>query len=63
MFKIENVKSYTNVLIRGGVEKIMVNLTEEEKLELGIYIEQVIHEEIQKIIKKEAINFLIASFL
>ena len=27
----------------------MVNLTEEEKLELGIYIERVIQEEIQKI--------------
>lgn len=32
----------------------MVNLTDDEKLELGIYIEQVIHEEIQKIIQQEA---------
>ncbi len=32
----------------------MVNLTEEEKLELGIYIERVIQEEIQKIVKQEA---------
>ena len=32
----------------------MVNLTDDEKLELGIYIEQVIREELQKIIKQEA---------
>lgn len=32
----------------------MINLTEEEKLELGIYIERVIQEEIQKIVKQEA---------
>ena len=32
----------------------MVNLTEEEKLELGIYIERVIQEEIQKIVRQEA---------
>ena len=34
----------------------MVKLTKEEKLELGIYIEQVIHEELEKIIKQEAKN-------
>lgn len=32
----------------------MANLTDDEKLELGIYIEQVVHEEIEKIVKKEA---------
>lgn len=32
----------------------MAKLTDDEKLELGVYIEQVIHEEIQKLIKKEA---------
>ncbi len=32
----------------------MVNLTDDEKLELGIYIEQVIREELQKLIKQEA---------
>jgi len=32
----------------------MISLTEEEKLELGIYIEQIVQEEIQKIIKQEA---------
>ena len=31
----------------------MVNFTEEEKLELGIYIERVIQEEIQKIVSDE----------
>lgn len=32
----------------------MVNLTDEERLELGIFIEQLIHDEIEKIINKEA---------
>lgn len=32
----------------------MAKLTDDEKLELGVYIEQVIHEEIQKLVKKEA---------
>jgi phage-related protein len=32
----------------------MANLTEDEKLELGIYIEKVIREELQKIISNEA---------
>lgn len=32
----------------------MINLTEEEKLELGIYIEKIIQDEIQKIVKNEA---------
>ena len=34
----------------------MVNLTDDEKLELGIYIERVIREELQKIVKEEGRN-------